>query len=178
MTQTESPRRLTLLYQVWLLEMASSRFMRVALEGSGMRGEQYGLYSYLFANGPRTLTEAARDLAHPLTTLSTLIAPWIESGDIVRRPHPRDGRARLLELSPTGRERLELVIPAFTAGYRTLLRELEAHDADTEALFVGLDQLRASIERTIELMEAETGGITMAPGSDPHPRPERHPSAR
>lgn len=159
MTETDSPRRLTLLYQLWLLEMASSRFMRVALDGSGMRGEQYGLYSYLYANGPRTLTEAARDLAHPLTTLSTLVAPWIDAGDILRRPHPRDGRARLLELAPAGRKRLEVVIPAFSAGYRTLLRELEARQADTEALFAELDLLKTSIERTIELMEAETGGL-------------------
>ena len=159
MTETDSPRRLTLLYQLWLLEMASSRFMRVALDGTGMRGEQYGLYSYLYANGPRTLTEAARDLAHPLTTLSTLVAPWIDAGDILRRPHPRDGRARLLELTPAGRKRIEGVIPAFSAGYRTLLRELEARQADTEALFAELDLLKTSIERTIELMEAETGGL-------------------
>ena len=166
MTESETPRRLTLLYQLWLLEMASSRFMRVALAGTGMRGEQYGLYSYLYANGPRTLTQAAHDLGHPLTTLSTLVAPWVAMGDIVRRPHPRDGRARLLELTPAGRTRLEPVIPAFTAGYRTLLRELEAQDADTEALFASLDLLKRTIERTVDLMEAETGGVEDATRPD------------
>lgn len=152
-----TPRRLTLLYQVWLLEVATSRFMRLALEEAGMRGEEFGVCSYLNANGPRTLTEAATDLGQPLTTLSTLLAPLIEAGDVARRPHPRDRRARLLELTAQGHHRLELVIPHFAAAYRTLLHELEAQGAETEAIYAQLDQLRAGVERTIELMQLERG---------------------
>jgi DNA-binding MarR family transcriptional regulator len=165
-----APRRLTLLYQVWLLELATTKFMRVALAGTGMRGEQFALYSYLYANGPRTLTQAARDLGAPLTTLATLIAPSVEDGDIVRRSHPRDGRARLLELTPAGRRRTDDVIPVFTSAYRTVLRELEARDADIEAMYANLDLLRAGIERTIELMTLETGAapdLTAEPSPGP-----------
>ena len=74
---TETPKRLSLLYQVWLLEVSTTRFMRVALSGTGVRGEEYGLLSYLYANGPRTLTQAARDLGQPLTTLSTLLVTGV-----------------------------------------------------------------------------------------------------
>lgn len=156
---TDTPaRRLTLLYQAWLLSQTTNRFMRLALADTGLRGEEYGLYSYLFANGPRTLTQAAQDLAQPLTTLATLLAPCIERGDVARRAHPRDRRARLLELTPAGRERLEAVIPVYTAAYGTLLRELEARDADTEAMFTMFDELRTAVERTIGLMELEIGG--------------------
>jgi DNA-binding MarR family transcriptional regulator len=154
----EAPKRLSLLYQVWLLEVSTTRFMRVALAGTGMRGEEYGLMSYLFANGPRTLTQAAKDLGQPLTTLSTMVAPLVEAGDIERRPHPRDRRARLLELSPRGRERVKGVIPHFSAAYTALLHELEARGADNEAIYEHLDELRTSIERTIELMELERAG--------------------
>jgi DNA-binding MarR family transcriptional regulator len=154
---TETPKRLSLLYQVWLLEVSTTRFMRTALRGTGIRGEEYGLLSYLYANGPRTLTQAARDLGQPLTTLSTMLAPLIAGGDVVRRPHPRDRRARLLELSPEGRARLARVIPHFSAAYTALLHELEARGADNEAIYAHLDELRASIERTIELMELEQG---------------------
>ncbi len=159
MTEPEAPRRLTLLYQVWLLEVASSKLMRATLAGTGMRGEEYGLFSYLYANGPRTLTQAANDLGHPVTTLSTLLAPWVESGEIVRRPHPTDGRARLLELSPPGRSRLQAVIPVFTAAYQTLLRELEGREADIEAMYETLDLLRTTVDRTVELIELETAGV-------------------
>lgn len=156
--ETETPKRLSLLYQVWLLEVSTTRFMRVALSGTGVRGEEYGLLSYLYANGPRTLTQAARDLGQPLTTLSTLLAPLIADGHVVRLPHPRDRRARLLELSPDGRARLGRVIPHFSAAYTALLHELEARGADNEAIYAYLDDLRSSIERTIELMELEQGG--------------------
>jgi DNA-binding MarR family transcriptional regulator len=154
----ETPKRLSLLYHVWLLEVATTRFMRVALSGTGVRGEEYGLLSYLYANGQRTLTQAAKDLGQPLTTLSTLLTPLIADGDVVRLPHPRDRRARLLELSPAGRARLGRVIPHFSAAYTALLHELEARGADNEALYAHLDELRTSIERTIELMELERGG--------------------
>jgi DNA-binding MarR family transcriptional regulator len=160
------PRRLTLLYQNWLLSQATSRFMRVALAGTGMRGEEYGLYSYFFANGPRTLTQASRDLGQPLTTLATMLAPCIERGDIARRSHPSDRRARLLELTPTGRTRLQEIIPVFTAAYRTLLRELDARDADTEAMFELFEQLKSAVERTTELMELERSGVPLG-SSDP-----------
>jgi len=153
---TGPTQRLTLLYQAWLLTQASSRFMRLALAGTGMRGEEYGLYSYLYANGPRTLTQAAQDLGQPLTTLATLLAPCVEAGEIARRSHPRDGRAKLLELTPSGRTRLEAVIPVYSAAYRTLLRELEAAGADTEALFEMLAELRTAIDRTSGLIELET----------------------
>ena len=155
--ETETPKRLSLLYQVWLLEVSTSRFMRVALSGTGMRGEEYGVCSYLFANGPRTLTQAAKDLGQPLTTLSTLLAPLIEAGDVVRQPHPRDRRAKLLELSAQGRARLATVIPHFSAAYTALLHDLEARGADNESIYEHLDQLRRSVERTIELMELERG---------------------
>jgi DNA-binding MarR family transcriptional regulator len=156
----EPQRRLTLLYQVWLLSQASSRFMREALAGTGMRGEEYGLYSYLFANGARTLTQASQDLGQPITTLATLLAPAVDSGDIVRRSHPRDRRAKLLELTDAGRRRLEAVIPVYSMAYRTLLHELELRGADTEAMYEVIRELRDSLEKTSEIMALETEAVT------------------
>ena len=164
-----APRRLSLLYQAWLLTQASREFMRHALAGSGMRGDEYGLYSYLFANGPRTLSQAARDLGEPVTTLAAVLGPLIDAGDVVRRAHPRDRRAKLLELTDAGRARLEPVIPVFSAAYSTLLRELEAREADTEAMYEMLAELRAAVERTTELMALETGSLAPRVATDPTP---------
>jgi DNA-binding MarR family transcriptional regulator len=115
---TDAPKRLTLLYQLYLTQQASRQFMRRALAGSDMSGEEYALYSYLYANGPRTLSQAARDFGLPVTTLATMLGPLVESGEVERTPHPTDGRARLLGLTPAGREHLQQVIPAFSAAYR------------------------------------------------------------
>ena len=43
-----APRRLTLLFQLYLASQASRRFMRLALANSDMSGEEYALYSYLY----------------------------------------------------------------------------------------------------------------------------------
>lgn len=151
----ESPRRLTLLYQLYLASQASRRFMRLALAGTEMTGEEYALYSYLYGNGPRTLTQASRDFGLPITTLATLLGPLIEAGDIARLPHPTDKRARLLQLTDAGRSRLEAAIPDFTVAYRALLGQLEEQEVDDEAVFAALETLRLSIIRTADLLEAE-----------------------
>ena len=129
--------------------------MRLALANSDMTGEEYALYSYLYGNGARTLTQASRDFGLPLTTLATLLGPLIEAGEIARVPHPTDGRARLLELTDAGRRKLEAAIPDFTVAYQALLGQLKEGDVDDEAVFAALDTLRSSIIRTGDLLEAE-----------------------
>jgi len=144
-----APRRLSLLYQLWLTNLAARSLMRATMAGSGMTGEEYGLYSYLFANGARTLSQTARDLRMPITTLATLMAPAIERREIERSPHPRDRRAKLLRLTDAGQARMDRAIPAFSAGYRILLEQLAADGAETEELYAALEQLRAGIEGTV-----------------------------
>ncbi len=147
-------KRLTLLYQLYLASQASRSVVKRSLAASGMTGEEYALYSYLYANGARTLSQGARDLAMPLTTLATLLARPVDRGDIARRPHPRDRRARLLSLTDAGRERLEAAMPAFTAGYRSILAELEAQGADVEALFLALEELRTAMDAAAARLDA------------------------
>jgi DNA-binding MarR family transcriptional regulator len=124
--------------------------MRISMAASDMSGEEYALHSYLYANGPRTLTQAAADLGMPITTLATLLGPSIEAGEVERTAHPTDRRARLLRLTDAGRARLEAAIPAFSAGYRAVLAELEAEGVDVEELYDALARLRAGIASAAE----------------------------
>jgi DNA-binding MarR family transcriptional regulator len=151
------PKRLTLLFQLYLASTESRRFMKLALRETDLTGEQYGIFSYFYANGPRTLSQAAHDLGYAVTTLASLVAPMIERGELRRRAHPTDRRARLLELSAAGRERVDAAIPAFTAAYQALLARLDEADADTEAIFEALAALRGGIARTNELLAGEGG---------------------
>jgi DNA-binding MarR family transcriptional regulator len=151
-----APRRLSVLYQLYLASQASRRFMKLALTGSAMSGEEYALYSYLHANGPRTQSQAARDLAMPVTSLATLIAPSIAGRRIERRPHPRDGRANLLSLTQDGEVALQRAIAPFSAAYRRLLAHLDEADVDLEALFASLALLRTATERTSDELMAVT----------------------
>ncbi len=153
---SEAPaRRFTLLYQLYLTSQASRQFMKLALAEADLNGEEYALCSYLYGNGPRTLTQTARDLGLPITTVATLFAPLIEAGDVARSAHPTDGRARLLALSEAGSERLERAIPAFTTAYRSLLEQLRVAGVDSDQLFNALAELRTGIDATNRLLAVE-----------------------
>lgn len=148
-----TPKRLTLLYQLYLTNHASRRFMRLALAGTPLTSEEFAVLSYLHANGPRTLSQAAGDLGLPATSLATTLAPLIGSDIVERVPHPRDRRARLLGLTDQGRTDLLATIPAFSDAYTTLLGRLKADGVDIEALFSAIETIRTGMERTSELLE-------------------------
>ena len=150
---SNAPKRLTLLYQLYLTNQASRRFMRLALAGTPLTGEEFAVLSYLHANGPRTLSQAARDLGLPVTSLATTLAPLIDSGLLERVPHPRDRRARLLALTDQGRTDLLATIPAFSNAYTTLVEGLKSGGVDIEGLFSAIEAIRTGIERTSELLE-------------------------
>lgn len=151
----DAPKRFTLLYQLYLTSQASRRFMRLALAGTGMTGEEYALLSYLYGNGPRTLSQASRDFGLAITTVATMLGPLFASGELERIPHPTDGRARLIRLTDAGCQHMDRAIPMFTAAYRALLESLESSETDPEALFTAFNQLRAGLAETADRMETE-----------------------
>jgi len=153
MKPTAEPKRLTLLYQLYLTNQASRRFMRLALADAPLTGEEFAVLSYLYANGPRTLSQAARDLGLPVTSLATTLAPLSEADRIERRPHPRDRRARLLSLTERGHADLFATIPAFSAAYTVLVERLTEDGLDLEHLFAAIATIRNEIERTSDLLE-------------------------
>lgn len=147
-------RRLTLLFELFLTNQSARRYMRAALDGGALSGVEFAVYSYLVANGPRTLSQAARDLGFPVTTLAAMVAGPIEAADMERRPHPRDRRARLIGLTAQGRGRWERAVPGFSAAYRSLLDELAADGVDPEPVFAALAALRQAIDRTADAIDA------------------------
>ena len=147
------PKRFTLLYQLFLTSQASRRLMKAALAGTGLTGEQYALYSYLYGNGPRTLSQAARDFGLAITTVATMLAPHFASGELERLPHPTDGRARLIALTDAGRRRMDRAIPSFTEAYEAVVRELEAGGGDVEVMYDALDRLRDATAAEAERLE-------------------------
>ena len=162
----EAPRRLTLLYQLYLTNQSARRFMRMALADAPLSGEEFALFSYLYANGPRTLSQAARDLGTPVTSLATTLAPLIDTERITRRRHPRDRRARLLSLTDTGRADLMATIPDFTDAYQLLLVRLDTIGADVEGSFETLAALRTGMDQVSEELElVGEGDIAADPGS-------------
>src|SRR5215472_12159457 len=85
--------------------VTSQRLRRALVEGmagSGMRPDEYAVYSLLFEQGPMTATEMARLLGMPVTTTLEYMRAMTAAGHLESSPHPNDGRARSLSLSRSG----------------------------------------------------------------------------
>lgn len=146
-------RRLTLLYELFLANQSARRYMRAAMAGADLTGTEFAVLSYFVANGPRTLSQAARDLGFPVTTLAAMLATPLEAGEFERRPHPRDRRARLIALTPAGRARWERAVPRFSAAYGRLLERLAGDRVDPESIFAALGSLRLAVDATTDALE-------------------------
>jgi DNA-binding MarR family transcriptional regulator len=87
------------------LFVASQRVRRVLAEGmarSGLRPDEYAVYSLLFEKAPLTATEMAELMGMPLTTVLDYLKTMSAAGHLERAPHPSDGRALQLRLSRSG----------------------------------------------------------------------------
>ena len=93
----------SLLYDLFVTSQRVRRVLSDGLAGSGMRPDEYAVYSLLFDYGPLTATEMAEFLGMPFTTLLDYLKAMGAAGHLDRIPHPTDGRALQLSLSRTGK---------------------------------------------------------------------------
>ena len=95
------------------------RLLLIAVEGSGVTQDEYGVLSTVRALGlaggepgapaPVQPTEMANWLGMPATTVSTYISRFLERGLVERRPNPDDRRSYVLLLSAEGNALVDAV---------------------------------------------------------------------
>lgn len=98
------PRRadVSLLYDLFVVSQRVRRVLAEGMTGSGMRADEYAVYSLLFMHGPLTATEMARQLGLPLSTTLDYLKTIDAAGHLERAPHPEDGRAIQVALNSRG----------------------------------------------------------------------------
>lgn len=98
------PRRadVSLLFDLFVAGQRVRRVLADGMAGSGMRADEYAVYSLLFMYGPLTATEMARQLGLPLSTVLDYLKAIDSAGHLERVPHPRDGRAVQVALNSKG----------------------------------------------------------------------------
>jgi DNA-binding MarR family transcriptional regulator len=98
------PRRadVSLLFDLFVAGQRVRRVLADGMAGSGMRADEYAVYSLLFMFGPLTSTEMARQLGLPLSTMLDYLKAIDGAGHLEREPHPDDGRAIQLALNSRG----------------------------------------------------------------------------
>jgi DNA-binding MarR family transcriptional regulator len=91
-----------LLFDLFVTAQRVRRVLSDGMARSGMRPDDYAVYSLLFEGGPLTATEMSEYLGMPLTTVLDYLKAMTTAGHLERMPHPSDGRALQLRLSRSG----------------------------------------------------------------------------
>lgn len=102
----------------------------------------YALLELLRAGEPLTVSELASRLSIDRTNVSRLCARMEEAGELSRREHPEDARARLLRLTARGRRMAESVDESSARHFARLEQQL---GADAGRVIETLEQLRAAM---------------------------------
>ncbi len=98
------PRRadVSLLFDLFVVSQRVRRVLADGMAGSGMRPDEYAVYSLLFMEGPITATEMAQQLGLPLSTVLDYLKAIDAAGHLDRDRHPDDGRAVQVALNSKG----------------------------------------------------------------------------
>jgi DNA-binding MarR family transcriptional regulator len=125
------------------------RLLLIAVEGSGVTQDEYGVLSAVRALGiaggewgapaPVQPTEMASWLGMPPTTVSTYIARFLERGLVERRPNPDDGRSYVLLLSEEGDALVDSVAVRLTAVARQVAAESPVELSEIREALATLD---------------------------------------
>ena len=97
-----SRAEISLLFDFFVTSQRLRRVLTDALADSGMRPDEYAVYSLLLEKGPLTATEMSEMLGMPLTTVLDYVRALDRARHVVRTAHPFDGRSTELSLNRSG----------------------------------------------------------------------------
>src|SRR5262245_38681997 len=116
MTAAATTRRATVLdgrdlVELWAVGQYVDALVHAQLERAGVAAGNLAIIAHLDGSGPVTTSELATAMGSAFMTISDKVDRLIAAGEVRRIPHPTDGRARLLELTPKGRRRVHASWP-------------------------------------------------------------------
>jgi DNA-binding MarR family transcriptional regulator len=137
----------------WALGAVMRNYLRavdevVADVPAGPRG--YQVLAACEREGPRTQLALAQQLGLDRTVMTYLLDDLQKAGLVERRPDPADRRARRVELTGPGRERLCALVAELREAEERLLERLEPAERDT---------LRTLLHRVATGSSATTGEL-------------------
>ena len=135
----ERPEEMSLLFDVWLVMHLVSGLLDGALEGSGLSGDDFGLYSLLRVFGPATPTQIARWTGMRPTTVSAALRRMAGRGHSETTPNPADRRSYLVAMSAAGRRAHQDAATPFLAQLDRLRRVVTPAEGVTRLRLQSLD---------------------------------------
>jgi DNA-binding MarR family transcriptional regulator len=154
---------MSILFDLWLVNhLLSDALDGVLARTSGLNGEEFGFYSLLRRFGPVPATQITRWTAMRPTTVSTLVRRLQDRGHVEQRPHPEDGRSRLIALTPAGERAHAAAADTFFSATRSLAAALGPEEirqrASLQRLDAALREVGGLDPRPYSLADQETAG--------------------
>ena len=121
-----------------------------AMAESGLRPDEYAVYSTLVDGGPSSPTRMADAVGVPPTTMSHYIRSMLDRGHLRRETNPLDRRSAILALTPSGRAAHRRAAAAFEQANRRFLAALDLSEA----------QARSTLRSIRKAAEHASAGLT------------------
>ena len=143
-----TPNDATLLVDVWLVSHLTARLHDDVLRPVGLTGDEFGLYSLIYAGAPVTPTQISRWTGMAQTTVSGMVRRIVARGHLVDDPHPDDARSRLLRLSDDG---LAVTVQAAAVLAATLPLLNDALAGEQDAIRAKLADLDKGLRQLVDV---------------------------
>ena len=126
--------RSSLLFDLFAASQRVRSLLAAAMEGVGLKPDEYAVYSALLEFEPLSPTEVATVVGMPPTTVSHYIRAMRERGHISEERNPRDSRSRVLRLTTRGRHAHRRANRAFEVAYQRFVARIDDEQEVKEAL--------------------------------------------
>jgi DNA-binding MarR family transcriptional regulator len=136
---------ISILFNFFVTSQRIRRLLTEALAPSGMKPDEYAVYSLLYERAPLTATEMSEFLGMPVTTLLDYLRSMTKARHLERIPHPSDGRAIQLRLSKRGVAAWQRAHDYFETVYWRFLRALDLPLVNVKAALASMDDAAESL---------------------------------
>ena len=158
MTRTRSNRKVSLLFDVFVLNQRLRSLLNHALTESGLRPDEYAVYSLLYEMSWLTPTEMATEMAMPVTTVLDYLRAMSKRGHVKRARNPADGRSYRVSLTMQGLAEHRRTNREWNVAVRALEKALGARAGEVrEALHALDDAADTALTALMEEQRAAAG---------------------
>lgn len=141
---SEAPRH-RLVELLWSFAPAFQRWSESVMTEKNLTFQRLRILGSLHERGPRIMSDLKEELGVTATNITALVDSLEKDGLAVRKPHPKDRRATMIELSPKAKRELAL--------------GCTAHKERVAELFAGLSDAECrEFTRTLEKLWARLQG--------------------
>jgi DNA-binding MarR family transcriptional regulator len=149
-------KRSSLLFDLFAANQRVRSLLTTAMDGAGLKPDEYAVYSALVEFEPVSPTEIAAIVGMPATTLSHYIRSMRERGHIDERRNPQDSRSRVLTLTMSGRSAHRRANHAFMQAYRRFMEGID----DEGGVKAALAQIEAAAADGLTRLASDTRART------------------